>query len=445
MDYLEFAQDVVSLATRAGAHEAEVYIQTGTDFNVQVRMGDIESLTQASSKGLGLRVFIDKHMGFSSTTDFDIEVVSDMVKTTIQLAKSASRDRFNGLPEVGPGVPAHLDLYDPMVSEIPAERKIDMAREAEQAAFEHDSRIKNSEGASVGTHEGTRIIANSNGVLYANSGTDWGISCAPLAEQNDEKQVSYYWSSKRFFSELDSPTEVGIQAAMRTVQKLGARKVQTQKVPVVFSWFVGPVLLGAVFAALNGDNAHRGLSFLKKKLGKRVASPVVTLIDDPLMPRGLGSMPFDGEGILCSTKTIVENGILNLYLYDTRSARKYGSTPSGNTRRGFSSLPSVSPTNFYLKPSNLDPADIVRGVKNGFYVTETMGQGINIVTGDFSLGAAGIWIHDGELSYPVQEVTIAGNMLDMLKNIEQVANDAHFISTVVSPTFKIAEMTVSGT
>jgi PmbA protein len=445
MDYLEFAQDVVNTALNAGAHEAEVYIQTGSEFHVQVRMGDIESLTQASFKGLGLRVFVDKRMGFSSTTDLDPDVLTDMAKTTVQLAKSASRDRFNGLPEVGQGVAPHLDLYDPKVLEIPAERKIEMAKEAEKAAFDFDPRIKNSEGASVSTYEGTRIIANSNGILYSNSGTEWSISCAPVAEQDNEKQVSYYWSSKRFFEELDPPTEVGIQAAVRTIRKLGARKVRTQKVPVVFSWFVGPVLLGAVFTALDGDNVHRGLSFLRKKLDKQIASPVVTLIDDPLMPRGLGSMPFDGEGVLCTPKTIVENGILKLYIYDTYSARKYGAKPSGNARRGFSSLPSISPSNFYLKPTNLDPADIIRGIKNGFYVTEVMGQGINTVTGDFSLGAAGIWIEDGELSYPVQEVTIAGNMLDMLKNIEQVANDVHFISSIVSPTFKIAEMTVSGT
>jgi len=444
MDYLQFAQDVVSSAMSAGAHEAEVYIETGSRFHVDVRMGEIETLTQASAKGLGLRVFVDKRMAFASTTDFHTSVVADLVKTTVESAKAAGRDRYNGPPEVEPGPLPHLNLYDPTIADLPAERKIEMAKEAERAAFDYDPRITNSHGASVGSHVGTRIIANSNGILYSTLGTDCSVFCAPMAERNSEKQVSYHWCSKRFLSEMDSPAEVGRQAAIRVLRKLGARKVETQDVPVVLDWMVGHMLWGAVFQALDGDGVHRGLSFLKNMLGRRIASPTVTLIDDPLMPGGIGSMPFDGEGIPCSRKVVVENGILKLYFYDARTARKYGRQPSGNARRGFASLPSVSPTNFYLKPTDIGPSEIIRDITNGFYVTETIGHGINTVTGDFSLGAAGMWIRDGELAFPVQEVTIAGNMLEMMRNIEQIANDARFISTIVSPTFKIAEMTVSG-
>lgn len=444
MDYQEFVQDVVQSAIRAGAAQAEVFLQTGAEFNASVRKCEIETLTQAGSKGLGLRVFVDQRMAFASTTDFDKAAIGDMVKTTVQLAKSASRDRYNGLPEVGPGVTPHLDLYDDSIAALPAEQKIDMAKQAEKAAFDYDPRITNSEGAGFASSTGMRIIANSNGILYSNCGTDCSISCSPIAEQDGQMQVGFYYSWKRFLSELDSASEVGRTAGKRTVDKLGARKVETQKAPVVFDWSVATVLWGSVFGALDGDSAHRGMSFLKKSIGKRIASPVVMLIDDPLMQRGLGSMPFDGEGVLTQTKVVVENGILRMYFYDARTGRKYGHKPTGNARRGFNSLPSVSPANFYLKPTDTTPEEIIRAIKNGFYVTDTIGRGINEVTGDFSVGASGMWIRDGELAFPVQEVTIAGNMLDMMKNVEAIGNDAKFMSTVVSPTFKISEMTISG-
>ncbi len=444
MDYLEFAQDVVRAAMRAGAHEAEVHLQIGSEFDVNVRLDEVETLTQSSAKGLGLRVFVDKRMGFASTTDFHKETVDDLVKTTVRLARAANRDRYNGLPDVGPGPLPHLELFDPSIAELSIERKIETAREAEQVAFGYDARITNSEGASFGNSSGTRTIANSNGILYSNSGTSCHLACAPLAEENGEKQVSWYWSSSRFVRELDSPEEVGKRAAMRAVRKLGARKIETQRAPVVFDWMVGSVLWGTVFRALDGDNVHRGMSFLKNMLGKQVASPPVTIIDDPLIPEGVGSMPFDGEGVVTSRKVVVEDGILKMYFYDSRTARKYGAQATGNARRSFSATPSVAPTNFYLRPTDIEPSEIIRKTKDGFYVTETMGYGVNVVTGDFSVGASGMWIRDGELAFPVQEVTIAGNMLDMMRNVEQVANDARFMSSIVSPTFKIAEMTISG-
>ena len=444
MDYLEFARDIVDAAVRAGAHEAEVYLQTGDEFGVSVRMGDIETITQASSKGMGLRALVDKRTAFASTTDFDDRVVAELIKTTVQLAKAANRDRHNGLPEVEPQVLPHLNLYDPAVAEMPADQKIRMAKECEKAAFDYDSRITNSHGAGFGTHSGTRILANSNGVLYSNSGTDCWVSCCPLAEENGTKQVGSYWSSARFLSNLDSPAEVGKRSAIDAVRKLGGRKIETTKAPVVFDNTIAAVLWGAIFGALDGDSVHRGMSFLKNKLGKQIASPIVTLIDDPLMPEGPGSLPFDGEGVPTHRKTVVEKGVLNLYFYDTRTANKYGKKPTGNARRGYASLPSVGPMNFYLEPTETDPMDIVRRIPNGFYVTDTIGHGISTVTGDFSVGASGIWIRDGELAFPVQEVTIAGNMLDMMKSIEEIGSDIRFVSSVVSPTFKIAEMTISG-
>ena len=444
MDYLELAGDIVEAAIRAGAHEAEVFLQTGDEFGVSVRMGEIETITQAASKGMGLRVLVDKRTAFASTTDFDDRVVAELIKTTVQLAKAANRDRHNGLPEIEPQVLPHLNLHDPAVAKMPADQKILMAKECEKAAFDYDPRITNSHGAGFGTHAGTRILANSNGILYSNSGTDCVVWCGPLAEENGTKQVGSYWSSARFLSNLDSPAEVGKRAAIDAVRKLGGRKIETTKAPVVFDNTIGSVLWGSVFSALEGDSVHRGLSFLKKKLGKQIASSIVTAIDDPLMPGGPGSTPFDGEGIPTSRKTVIDKGVLDLFFYDTRTANKYGKKPTGNARRGYSSMPSVGPMNFYLQPTETDPMDIVRRIPNGFYVTETMGHGISTITGDFSVGASGIWIKDGELAFPVQEVTIAGNMLDMMKGVEEIGSDIRFVSSIVSPTFKIAEMTISG-
>jgi PmbA protein len=444
MDYQNFAQETVSSAMRAGAHEAEVFMQTGSEFSVDIRMGDIETLTQASYKGLGLRVFVNNRVAFASTTDFHPDVVDELVKNTVELAQVASDDPANGLPAVGPGPLPHLDLVDPHVQHLPAEDKIGMARDAERAAFDYDARITNSHGAGFGSHTSTRIIANSNGILYANAATDCGISCAPIAEQGTERQVGSYWTAKRYLRDLESPKVVGEEAALRAVRKLGARKVETKKEPVIFDWSMGSTLWGAVFSALEGETVHRGMSFLKDMLGKKIASDVVTLTDDPLMPGGLGSMPFDGEGVLTKRKTVVDKGVLNLYFYDARTARKYGQEPTGNARRGYSSIPSVGPANFYLEPCGASVADLVGEVSDGLYVMDTMGHGVNVVTGDFSVGASGMWISGGEFAFPVQEVTIAGNMLDMLGNIDAVAEDIKFISSIVTPTFRIAEMTVSG-
>ncbi|MHB0912308.1 MAG: TldD/PmbA family protein [Armatimonadota bacterium] len=444
MDYRDFANDIVEATVRAGAHEAEVYLAAGDQLDVDVRMGRTETVTRSTAKGLGLRVFVDKRMSFASTTDFEPGVVRDLVRTTVALAKQASRDRFNGLPEGGPGEIVHLELFDPAVAGLSVESAIEMALATEGAAFDFDPRITNSHGAGFGSHSSTRVIANSNGILYESASTDCGLSCAPMAEANGEKQIGHYWSSRRYLDELDSPTEVGRQAAARAVRRLGARKVATQNVPVIFDWSVGGTLFSALFAALDGDDAHRGLSFLRNKLGKKIASPLVTVIDDPHRPRGVGSMSFDGEGVLSRPKIVVDRGVLCLYFYDARTARKYRTEPTGNARRGYSGVPSVAPANFYLKPSETPPGELLAGVREGFYVTETMGHGANVVTGDFSVGASGLWISGGEVAFPVEEVTISGNMLDMLKNIEQVANDARFISSIITPTFKISEMTVSG-
>jgi len=444
MEYLEFAQDIVKAALHAGADEAEVYLQAGSDFEVLVRLGEVEQLTQASTKGLGLRIFADKRMAFASTTDFGKEAVADLVKTTVQLAKASNRDRFGGLPDVDQGTPCDLGLFDPAIAHLSVEKKIAMARAAEKAALEYDAKVTNSYGAEVSSGVGTCYLVNSRGIAYSSSGTSLSVWSAPVAEENGRRQIGTAYSCRRFLGEVDAPEEIGREAARRAIRKLGGRPVKTQKVPVVFDQSVGEELWGPIFSALDGDRVGKGVSFLKKKIGKQIASRIVRVIDDPLMPGGVGSMAFDGEGVITRRKVVIEDGVLQMYFYDARSARKYKTEPTGNARRSYSGIPHVAPTNFYLQPGNVSKEDIIRRIKSGLYVIETIGRGANIVTGDFSVGACGMWISEGELSYPVEEVTIAGNMLDMMLNIEEIANDIRFVSSVVSPTFKIAKMTVAG-
>lgn len=444
MDYMQLAKEIVNTAVKAGADEAEVFLQAGRTLNIEVRMGEVETVSQASEKGFGLRVFTDKRMAFAGSTDFDKKVIEDIAKSAVQLSRKAGRDAYNGLPDVKKSALPQTCLFDCEVESLSAEKIIKLAKECEKAAFACDKRITNSFGAGFDTHITTTCIANTNGIASTYSSTRCGIVCAPMAEANGEKQTAWYMSAKRFLSDLETPEEVGRKAAEFTVRKLGGRKIKTCRAPIVFSWTIAGTILDAVFDAVDGEAAHRGMSFLKNKLGKKIASPNVTIIEDPMMDRGIGSAPFDGEGIPVSRKTIVDKGVLKLYLYDSRTARKYGEHPSGNTKRGFSSTPHLAPFNLYLKPTQTDPTDIIKGIENGFYVTELIGQGANTVTGDFSVGASGIWIQNGELAFPVQEVTIAGNLLDILGGIERVANDPHFISNVVSPTFKVSEMTISG-
>lgn len=444
MSYKEFALDVVRKAQKLGADHSEVYLQYGEEFKVNVRKGEIDTLTQAGSKGLGLRVLVGKKMGFAHTSDFSPKGIDDFVRNTINLAKEASYDEFNGLPEEEPKALPQLELFDPEREKLSIEQKIAIAQEMERAAFAYDNRINNSEGSGYSDFIGTTIIANSKGIVYSYSGTSFNISCAPVAEQRGEKQVSWWWSSKRFFSQLKSPKEIGREAAKRTIRMLGARKIKTQKVPVVFDIQAASSFWARIFDALNGDNVFKKASFLADKLGERVGSELVTVIDDGTLPKGLGSRPFDGEGVPTRGKVVIDKGVLKMFLYDTHTARKAGTQTTGNAVRGYSSTPRIGAMNFFLQAGDSSPEEIIASVENGFYVTRFMGFGANVVTGDYSLGASGLWIKGGEIAYPVQEVTIASNMLEMMKNIEMVGNDLEFMGPIASPTFKVAEMTVSG-
>ncbi len=448
MDYEQLAADVAARARKAGADEADVYLQVSTEFNVQVRKGEIETLTQAGSKGLGLRVFVDKRLGFASTSDFDEAALDQLIATTVALAAAADQRPENGLPEdAAPEARPELKLYDPTIESVPTEEKIALAKQCEAAAFAADSRITNSEGAGFGSGTTYTVLANSRGIVAAYHSSGCSLYCQPLAEEQGKKQVDYEWSFRRAYAELEKAEEIGRRAAMRVVRKLGARKVPTQTAPVVFERRVAAQLWYAVMAAVNGDSVYKGMSFLKDKLGEKIAAEAVTLIDDGTLAGGAGSAPFDGEGLPTRRNVLIENGVLKMFMYDTATARKVGNgaQSTANARRSYSGVPGIGPFNLYLMAGGLTPEEIVAAIPNGFYVTDMMGSGANTVTGDFSISASGLWIQDGQLAFPVEEVTIASTMPNILQGIERIGTDLIFNSSIVSPTFQVAEMTISGT
>jgi PmbA protein len=447
MNYEDLAADVAARARKAGADEADVYLQTSTEFNVQVRKGEIETLTQAGSKGLGLRVFVDKRQGFACTSDFENAALDRLVQTTVALAAVADQKPENGLAEAAnPVARPDLQLYDPTIASVPTDEKIALAKACEAAAFSADPRVTNSEGAGFGSGTTYTVLADSRGVVAGYHSSGCSLFCQPLAEENGKKQVDYEWSYRRAYAELESPEEIGRKAAMRVVRKLGARKVPSQAAPVVFDRRVAARIWGAVMAAINGDAVYKGMSFLKEKLGEQIAAESVTLVDDGTLVGGAGSAPFDGDGLPTRRNVLIANGVLKMFMYDTATARKVGdgAQSTANARRSYRGVPGIGPFNLFLLAGSLTPDEIIAAVPNGFLVTDMMGSGANTVTGDFSIGASGLWIQDGQLAFPVEEVTVAGTLEALLQGIERIGTDLIFNTSVVSPTFQVAEMTIGG-
>ena len=447
MDYRAMAQDVVERAKRAGADEADVWLQTETEFSVQVRKGEIETLSQASSKGLGLRLFKDKRLGFASTSDFTPAALDRLIETTLGIAAFADPKDENSLAETDPAAAfPNLALYDPAIEEVPTDTKIEMAIACERAASEADARITNSEGAGFGSVAGETVLANSQGLLASYRSSSCSLYCQPLAEQDGKKQVDYDYAYVREWDKMESPEAIGLRAAERVLRKLGAKKVPTQTAPVVFDRRVASRIWADVLGAVNGDAVHKGMSYLRERLGDTIASEIVTLVDDGTIAGGVGSAPFDGEGLPTQRNIIIDKGVLRMFLYDTLTARKVGNgvVSTHNARRSTGGAGGIGAFNLLLVPGTQTPEELIGVISNGFLVTSVMGGGANTVTGDYSIGASGLWIEDGKPTFAVEEVTIAGTMDSILRGIDRIANDLIFHGTIVSPTFSVAEMTIAG-
>ncbi len=442
----QIAAELVEWAVRAGTTAADVVVREAEEFSACVRLGKIENLKEAASHALGLRVFAGARSATSFSSDFSRESLSRLIERTLTMARATSEDPASGLPEAEllGRHEGDLELYSADVAALSTEERIGIARRAEAAALAADPRIKNSEGAWFEASVSTKAYANSLGFAGSYRSSYCAFSVAPIA-QNGSMQRDYWYSVGRRASALEEPEAVGRKAARRALRKLGARKIPTCRVPVVFDPETAGTLLSHVFDAVRGDAIYRSASFLTGKLGQRVANKIITILDDGLRPGGFGSRPFDDEGIPSSTTRVIEEGVLRSYLLNSYTARKLNLRTTGNAARGIVGPPAVGPKNFYLAPGPYSPEEILRSVKRGFYVTELIGFGVNIVTGDYSRGASGMWIENGELEFPVEEVTIAGNLADMLNQIAMVGSDLEFRSALVAPTLLVEGLMVAGT
>lgn len=439
-----FTSELLATVQRRGASAADVVAVEGDSASVQVRLAAVDKLSKAQEKRLGLRVYFGHRSAGASTSDFSPAAIEELVETTCALARAVVEDPHAGLPDAGRltrEIP-DLDLHDPTV--LSMEQMIDRAVRAERAALAVDPRLKNSEGADFGFFSGRTVFANAHGFYGDFPSSNFSCSVSPIAVENGLMQRDYWYSVGRKVSRLDAPEAIGQEAGRRTVRRLGARKVTTCRVPVVFDPEMAGSLLGNLCSAVNGYTIYKGASYLMGRLGEKIAADSVTVYDDGRIPGGLGSKPFDGEGLPTQKTVIVDKGKLTSYLLDTYAARKLGLASTGNASRTIGEAPSASATNFYLSPGSITPERIIGSVKRGLYVTELIGFGINMVTGDYSRGAVGFWIENGELAYPVEEITIAGNLKDMWQGVESIGNDLVFRGRVASPTIKIAEMTVAG-
>ena len=444
--FADLAQDMLARAKQRGASEADVIVANGETLSVQVRMDAVDRLTKAREKRLGLRVFFGKRSASASTSDFSKPALEQFVADTCTLAQAVVEDPVSGLPDPDKMTSDHpdLDIYDSTT--LQTEQQIDLARRGERSALKADPRITNSEGADFDSSSGRMILGTSHGFLGQYSSSSFSLAVSPIASDPDTgaMQRDSWYGVQRKFSKLEQPERIGEEAARRTVRRLGARKVTTCTAPVVFDPEAAGSLLGNLCGAVSGYALYKGASFLTGQLGQRLAPEFVTIYDDGRMPGGLGSRPFDGEGLPTRKNVVVDRGMLANYLLDTYSAKKLSLTSTGNASRSVGESPSVGPTNFYLVPGTATPQQIVESVKHGLYVTDLIGFGINMVTGDYSRGASGFWIENGELAYPVEEITIAGNLKRMFAGIEMIGNDLVFRGRIASPTIKLAEMTIAG-
>jgi PmbA protein len=437
---LELAESLVNFGKKQGADEIEVSLLDGNEFNVDVRMGRIENLVEAGSRYLSLRVIKDQKTAYASSSDLKQQTLHRLVKNAVRRAEFSNGDECLGLPspaETTYAVPA-LDIFDPCIAQLSPQKKISLALETEQIALA-DKRITNSHGASFETKVIHTALANSLGFLQDYRETFNSLSIGIQAGESEEKVEGYWSCSKRFFEELQHPEQVAKTAVERTVRQLHPRKIKTQNVPVVFEPPMTSWLLGFLFSCVSGTAVYQKLSFLANKLGEKIAADSVTVIDNGRLLRKLGTSPFDTEGVPTRKSTVIHKGIMKSYLNNTYTAKKLNLKSTGNADGV-----GIGPNNFYLEAGNVSPEGIIESLDRGMILIRTLGHGLNPVTGDISRGAFGLWVEKGAVVYPVSEMTIAGNLGTILKDIEMVGDDLDFRSTISGPTIKIRELTIAG-
>ena len=443
MNYKDLTVQLVDKCLKYGADEAEVYLQSSRNLSVQVLNNEIETIEEASSHGVGFRVFVDNKMGFSHCNDFSDKALEDTIKRAIAFARLTSPDENNILTHDS-GITSVKGLYDPGIAGIPMEDKIDMALRLEQLAMA-DHRITKSSGSGFSESETETFIANSHGLSksYKSGGCSIGVSV--VAEKGDQKNTGGEYCSRRQFNDLKTLDEVAAKAARDAYEMLDPEMVRTQRAAVIFDPDVGRSLLGGVISALNGERVLQGASFLKDSLDQKFASELLTIIDDGTRDKGMASAPFDGEGVPTTENTLVEQGVLKSFIYNTYAAARAGTKSTGNaSRRGFTSLPGIGTHNVYLLAGKHTRNEIIASTEKGLLLKGLTGYGINSVNGNFSGGASGFWIENGKIVHPVKGLTIAGRASDILNDIDMMGTDIDMNDTFASPTFRVRDMQIGG-
>jgi len=448
----DIAQLTVELAKKAGADHAEVVVRDGSELTAKVRLGKPELVQEAGSRALGLRVLRGGRRAVTYSSDLRREALEALCAESVTLADFAEIDDCALPPDpslLAKDVP-DLDLYDPAVAEVDAAWALRQALAGETAARNYDPRVSNSEGAAWTRVLGASAFATSGGFVGGFRSSYASLVVEPLCDDltdpdNPKKRNGHWWTASRFLRELESAEAVGSEAARRTVATIGSRKVETQECAIVFDPEVARAIVGTIFSVANGSSFWRKSSYLVGREGTPIASPLVTIVDDPLIPRAPGSRPFDGDGLATRKNPVVEAGVLCPVLCDVYSARKLGRASTGSSGRSVGGNPGPTASNLIMQPGAMTRQQLLKSTPRGLYVTNLMGFGFNPVTGDFSRGAQGFWIENGELTFPVSEVTIAANFDEILKRIDAVADDLVLRTATAAPTFRVSHMTLAGT
>ncbi len=438
---IDRAERLVKAAKAAGADAADAVAMRTLSLAVEVRDGQVEESESAEGDDLGLRVLVGKRQAVVSTNDLTGDTAT-LAERAVAMARAAPQDKYSGLAEadlLAKDFP-DLDLID---RELPDVTRLEaMARAAEQAGLAVKG-VAKSGGASASAGIGGMVLVTSHGFRGAYLGSSHTLSMTAIAGEGTGMERDYDFSSMRHAADLDSPDKIGRTAGERAVARLNPRKVSTRKVPVVFDRRVAGTLVSHLASAANGGAVARKTSFLRDKMGQKLFADGITIIDDPLRKRGLRSHPFDGEGVGCKTLALVEDGTLRTWLLDCATARELNLATTGHASRGVSTVPSPSPTNLHMAAGSVTPDALIADIRDGFYVTDLIGMGANMVTGDYSRGASGFWIENGKRSYPVSEVTVAGNLLDMFRALTP-ADDLEFRHGTNAPTLRVEGLTVAG-
>lgn len=431
----QLVEDLLAEARKQGASSAEAGVSSDAGLSVNVRLGEVETIEHTRDQGLGISVWFGQRKGSSSTSDFSAEAVRDAVRAACNIARYTNEDPCTGLADrelMATDIP-DLDLYHPWDVEV--EEAIDLGIECEDAARSVDARITNSEGASLNTHSGLQIYGNSHGFVGGYPSSRHSISCAVVGQESDSMQRDYWYSAARSRDLLESPDLVGKTAGERTLARLGARRIATQEAPVVFQAEMAVGLMRSFIGAVSGSALYRHSSFLLDQLGEQVFPKFVRIHEKPLLPGGLASAAFDSEGVATREKDFITDGILQSYALDTYSARKLNMQTTANAG---------GVRNLFIEPGDMELEGLLRTMDRGLLVTEMMGSGLNMVTGDYSRGAAGFWVEHGEIQYPVEEITIAGNLKQMFAGLQAVGTDLDPRTSIRTGSWLVESMTIAG-